>query len=86
MLKINGPARLPIESFVLNQPRAAGALVGYFGDHPFADMVVDPFGRRYRYVGVAPRRRDGTYDLEALRSGEWIVEPGLIYLYESSLH
>jgi hypothetical protein len=31
------------------------------------------------YAGIAPRFRSGRYDIESLRPGEWIVEPGLIY-------
>jgi hypothetical protein len=31
------------------------------------------------YAGVAPRRLDGEFDIDALRPGEFIVKPGLIY-------
>jgi hypothetical protein len=52
---------------------AAGDTRGNF------EAAVDYFGRRYVYAGVAPRRRNGKYDGDALRWGEWIVEPGLVY-------
>jgi hypothetical protein len=41
--------------------------------------VVDASGHRYRFAGVAPRAADGRIDVEGLRTGEWIVQPGLVY-------
>lgn len=43
------------------------------------DWVLDEWNKRYRCVGLAPRRPNGTFDVELLRPGEWIVEPGLVY-------
>jgi hypothetical protein len=31
---------------------------------------------------VAPRAADGRFDVDALRTGEWIVRPGLVYALE----
>jgi hypothetical protein len=45
---------------------------------------VDELGHSYTYAGVAPRLRSGAYNVEALRPGEWIVEPGLIYCRKSA--
>ena len=59
--------------------RAEGSVVGYIGDQPIPEAVVDEAGRRYSFAGVAPRRADGSYDAKSLREGEWIVEPGLVY-------
>jgi hypothetical protein len=61
------------------EPRADGPVVGFYAGRPIAASVVDCYGRRYSYVGAAPRGHNGQYDFNALSSGEWIVEPGLIY-------
>ena len=74
----------PVEYYVLVEPRADGPLLGYYAGRPIPAAVVDYWGRRYRYVGVAPRRRGGQYDVESLHQGEWIVEPGLVYRDASS--
>jgi hypothetical protein len=69
----------PVDYLILVEPRAAGPVVGFLGGNPIPEAVVDYFGRRYVYAGVAPRRRNGQYDVGALQRGEWIVEPGLLY-------
>jgi hypothetical protein len=74
----SNPSR-PIEYFLLVEPRAAGPVIGYYAERPIADAVVDCFGRRFIYKGVAPRLRNGRFDVESLQPGEWIVEPGLVY-------
>ncbi|QKC80612.1 hypothetical protein [Mesorhizobium sp. NZP2077] len=71
--------RVPTEYFVLANLREQGTIIGRLAGHPIADTVVDARGRRYQFVGVAPRDRTGRFDVEALRTGEWIVQPGLIY-------
>jgi hypothetical protein len=68
-----------IECCMLDQPRPAGPLVGYYAGQPIAAAVVDYFGRRFIYAGIAPRLRNGCFDVGSLRAGEWIVEPGLVY-------
>jgi len=69
----------PVEYFILMEPRPDGPTVGYLDGRPIAASVVDFFGAHYAYVGAAPRRPDGRYDVEALKAGEWLVEPGLVY-------
>ncbi len=69
---------------LLVEPRPDGKVVGYYADHPIAATVVDYFGRRFSYAGVAPRLRSGRYDIGSLGLGEWIVEPGLIYCYQKT--
>ena len=69
----------PVEYFILVEPHADGPVVGYYAGRPISAAVVDYSGRRYSYAGVAPRRRSGQYDVEALAPGEWIIEPGLVY-------
>ncbi len=70
---------MPTEYFVLANLRERGAVIGRLADHPIVDTVVDASGLRYHFVGVAPRDRSGRFDVEALRTGEWIVQPGLVY-------
>jgi hypothetical protein len=68
---------------IIVEPNADGPTIGYYDDKPIAAAVLDEFGRRFIYDGVAPRRRDGSYDVNLLRPGEWIVEPGFVYHIES---
>jgi hypothetical protein len=69
----------PVEFFMLHDARADGPLLGYFADCEIAEAVTDHFGSRYVYAGLAPKRRDGRFDVDALRPGEFIVKPGLVY-------
>ncbi|QND67306.1 hypothetical protein HB777_27525 [Mesorhizobium loti] len=71
--------RVPTEYFVLANLREQGAIIGRLAGHPIAETVVDAGGLQYHFVGVAPRDRSGCFDVEALRTGEWIVQPGLVY-------
>jgi hypothetical protein len=73
-----------LEYLVLVEPRPAGPLLGYLNEHPISSAVVDCFGRRYVYSGLAPRRRDGGYDIDALAMGERLIEPGLVYRLEQT--
>ena len=63
----------------LSDTRADGPMLGYCAGHPIFSAIIDSFGQRYVFAGVAVRRRDGDVDLAALRQGEWLLEPGLIY-------
>lgn len=74
---------IPVEYFVLANLKNKGAVIGRLADHPISEALVDGQGSSYRYVGVAPRGIDGRYDVEALRPGEWIVQPGLVYALET---
>jgi hypothetical protein len=56
-----------------------GSVVGYYDGTPIAEEVVDEFGRRFGYVGAAPRNSKGTYDAGLLQPGEFIVGRGLLY-------
>ena len=71
-----------VEYLILVDPQPAGPLLGYYYDRPIPAAVVDYFGRRYIYAGIAPRRHNGQYDVEALAIGERLVEPGLVYRSE----
>jgi len=72
----------PIEYLILVDPRPDGPSLGFYRDKPIAAAVVDYFGRRYVYSGIATRRRDGQYNVDALRKEERLVEPGLIYCFD----
>jgi|WetSurMetagenome_2_1015567.scaffolds.fasta_scaffold671978_1 hypothetical protein len=73
----------PAEYSIMVEPRPAGPTVGVYGGLPIAERVVDRFGRRFAYVGIARRPREGRFDVADLRPGELIVEPGLVYRLES---
>jgi hypothetical protein len=63
--------------------RPVGATIGRYRGFPIPERVVDQFGRFFTYVGVIDRTGDGQYDVEALKPGEFIVEPGLVYGLEA---
>jgi len=77
-----GPHRADIYSIMV-EPRPAGATIGLYRGLPIAERVVDLFDRRYSFVGVIGRRRDGQYDVDALKPGQFVVEPGLVYGLET---
>ena len=77
-----GPHRADIYSIMV-EPRPAGATIGLYRGLPIAERVVDLFNRRYTFVGVIGRRRDGQYDVDALKPGQFVVEPGLVYGLET---
>ncbi|HEV7308137.1 hypothetical protein [Ensifer sp.] len=76
--------RLPTEYFVLPGIQHAGAVIGSLAGQPIREAVIDQDGLRYRFVGVAPRLAQGGFDVLALRSGEWIVQPGLVYAADAT--
>ncbi len=75
---------LPFEYFVLGNVQLDGAVVAHVGGRPIRDAVIDARGSRYRFVGLARRDGSGRLDVEALRAGEWIVEPNLVYAAEEN--
>jgi len=79
MSRANFTAGCPVEYLILLEPRPDGPVIGYYAGRAIAEVVLDYFGRRFTYAGIAPRLRSGRYDVDSLRPGEWIVEPGLIY-------
>lgn len=70
---------LPHEYFVLEPARTSGAVIGHRRGQPIAASVIDRDGGHYRFVGVAARDSRGRLDVMALKQGEWIVAPDLIY-------
>jgi hypothetical protein len=83
MTRIAAIQRDHTDYHIVFEPRPDGPTIGFYGEHPIAAAIVDYFGRRFIYDGIAPRRRDGNHDVKLLRPGEWIVEPGLVYSIES---
>ena len=77
-----GPHRADIYSIMV-EPRPVGATIGLYRGLPIAERVVDLFNRRYSFVGIIGRRRDGQYDVDALKPGQFVVEPGLVYSLEN---
>ena len=73
----------PVDYFMLQEPKGEGPVVGHFAGQAISERMIDYLGDRYRFVGIAPRLSNGRYDTEALRVGEWLVEPGLIYAHEA---
>jgi hypothetical protein len=74
--------RPPIEWSSLHDARPApGTAVGTYAGNEFPRLVIDGYGRLFEYVGVAPRLIDGQFDVDALKRGEFIVRPGLVYRY-----
>jgi hypothetical protein len=69
----------PVDFLIIHEPRSNGKLLGTFGGCDISEFVLDQFGHRYEYVGLASRRWNGNFDGEVLRAGEFIVEPGLVY-------
>ncbi len=84
MFRFNPQTQQPIEYSIMVEPRPAGPTIGLYRGLPIAERVVDQFGRRFLYVGLASRRRDGRFDVASLRAGEFIVEPGLVYRLEGN--
>jgi hypothetical protein len=74
----------PVDYFILVDPRADGPVIGSFNEQPIPASVKDAFGRRYSYVGIATKLRDGRLDAKTLSPGEWFVQPGLVYRMEAS--
>ena len=77
------PSQRPDIFSILVEPHPAGSVIGIYHDRPIAERVVDLFGRRFTYAGVIGRRRDGQYDVDRLKSGQFIVEPGIVYDLET---
>ncbi len=69
----------PLPYFILNEAEPSGRTIGYLGDVPIAEAVTDCFGKSYVYVGLAPRTWGGDIDVDALKRGEFILPPNLVY-------
>ena len=74
----------PIEYFIVHEARPVGPSMGRYADKEIPSSIIDALGRRYAYAGVAPRKWNGQFDVDALRAGEFILLPGLIYRREGA--
>lgn len=72
----------PIEYYILSHIEFAGGVIGSLTDRPIYEIVIDDAGTRYHFAGLACRDANGRYDVFSLKTGEWIVEPGLVYCAE----
>jgi hypothetical protein len=73
------PRSRPLDYFILHEAKPTGPSVGHYEGKDIPASVVDEFGRQYLFAGIAPRRWNGGLDVDALRTGEFILMPGLIY-------
>ncbi|MCA1404419.1 hypothetical protein I6F26_17155 [Ensifer sp. IC3342] len=76
---------LPTEYFILANVHFEGRVIGHLAGRPIRETIVDNDGLRYRFVGVAPRDERGRFDVQSLQTGEWIVQPGLVYAQNPNL-
>lgn len=67
------------EFFMLRAVVRAGPVIGRYAGAEIYQSIVDEWGRRYIFVGIATIRSEGDYDCDALRTGEFILAPGLVY-------
>lgn len=74
----------PLEYCILHNVQPVGPSVGFYAGREIPETVVDDFGRRFEFVGIAARKTNGALDAEALGSGEFIVRPGLVYRLETA--
>lgn len=69
----------PVHARTLSAFKPEGALIGQYGSASIFEAIRDEAGRRYSYLGVVPRDRDGKVVAVGLWSYQRIVPPGLIY-------
>lgn len=69
---------------ILQHTVGSGELIGSYRDQPIYEQVIDEFGRAYTYLGLAPCRRDGSFDVDSFGPGEFVLPPGLLYLCEEA--
>ena len=74
----------PIEYLTVYEPVPSGPSIGCFDGRDIPQTIDDAFGRRYEFVGVAPRDWKGRIDVDALADGEFIVGSGLVYRIRKS--
>lgn len=68
-----------LEYSLLHDVKAAGKKIGYYMEQPIYESIIDGYGRRYVFSGLAPRDVSGTLNPYALQKGEFILKPGLAY-------
>ena len=68
-----------LEYSILHDVAPAGPSIGSYSGQPIHESIIDMFGRRFVFVGVASRLSNGRFNAGALGTGEFILRPGLIY-------
>jgi hypothetical protein len=68
-----------VEFSIVHGAKPAGRSIGQYAGQAIPEAIRDDFGNTLTFAGVAPRRLDGEFDVDALQPGEFIVKPGLIY-------
>jgi hypothetical protein len=68
-----------LEYSLLHDVEPVGRIIGRYMAQPIYEAVRDQFGRMFFFAGVAPRDLRGVLDPFALRTGEFILKPGLAY-------
>lgn len=64
---------------MLHHTQPSGRTIGKLGDEAICETVTDQFGESYEFAGVAPRAWNGEIDVDALKPGEFILAPYLVY-------
>jgi hypothetical protein len=73
----------PVDYYILHHAEPAGPVIGHYAGREIRAYVIDDLKRRYVYAGVALRLWNGQFDTRALRDGEFILQPGLVYRLET---
>jgi hypothetical protein len=73
----------PVDYYILHDAVPAGSVIGLYAGREIRACVIDDLGRRYVYAGIAPRLSNDQFDTRALRDGEFILQPGLVYRLET---
>lgn len=81
-MQVGSMTGTPLVYLLLHEAKPSGLAIGKMGQETIYEFVTDSFGRRYRYNGVAPRRWSGEIDVDALKPGEFILAPCLVYRME----
>ncbi len=70
---------IPLEYVTLFNAKSSGPSIGTYSGRDIPSSVEDGFGRRYDFVSVAPRCWNGKINVGALREGEFLFPPDLVY-------
>lgn len=79
MYSINAECERGAEYYTLYESRPCGPLIGTYRGQPIPSEIMDEYGRRYAYAGLAPRQTNGMVATESLGHNEWLIKPGLVY-------
>jgi len=69
-----------LEYSLVHDAKAVGPKIGEYAGVPIYESIADGCGQHYNFVGTASHYANGTLNAEVLKSGEFILRPGLIYV------